>query len=188
MAFQLRSGDVLPAAAVERAPRWLAAKVALVSVVASVPTAVVWWLVTPLPELLIGSTGVLHVGDDTERAIAADGWFAICSAAAGAACAAAVFVRFRIAALAVVLGLTLGGLVAAVAAWRLGSLLGPAPVEVQAKALEVGDRFLGPLDLSALGVLAAWPLASIAIYFSLVAGITAAPANPARPKGRRRRQ
>ncbi len=188
MTFQLGPGNVLPAVADAPPTRWLALKVALVPVLVSLPTAFAWWLVTPLPEFLVDSTGVLYVGRDSERVIAADGWFAICSAVAGVVCAACVFIRWRLGTLAILLGLAVGGLVAAVAAWRLGSLLGPPPVEVQARTLEVGDRFQGPLQLSALGVLVAWPLASIAIYFSLVAGTVSAPAKPARPKGRRRRR
>jgi len=167
---------------------WRALRVFLLSVAAAVPAAGAWWLVTPLPQLVVDRDGVLPVGGNTEVVIAADGWFALCAAVAGATCAVIVFLRLRTAALRVLLELTVGGLAAAGLMWRLGTLLGPAPVDVQARALAIGDRFEGPLELSALGVLVAWPLAATAVYFSLLAGSDAQAAVPRRAKrGRARR-
>ncbi len=49
-------------------------------------------------------------------------------------------------------------------------LLGPGDINSTARGLEVGARFDGPLDVSALGVLLAWPLAAVITYFAVSAG------------------
>ena len=104
--------------------------------------------------------------------MAADGWFVVCAMVAGAVAAllAAFLLRERLAALA---GLIVGGVLGSVLAWRIGALLGPPSVEASAAAARVGARFDGPLDLSAMGVLLAWPVAATVVYFAAVAGLDA---------------
>jgi hypothetical protein len=72
--------------------------------------------------------------------------------------------------LGVLLGLAVGGIAGSVVAWRLGILLGPPSVEESAAGLSDGARFQGPLELSALGVLLAWSMASSVAFFAAVAG------------------
>jgi hypothetical protein len=84
-----------------------------------------------------------------------------------------------------------GGGLGAVVAWRTGALLGPGSLVSTAAGLKVGARFEGPLDLSAYGVLLAWPLGAVITYFAVAAGaeVTAdepdveplSPADPAAP-------
>lgn len=143
----------------------------LLAVAAAVPTGVAWWLLAPLPRLQVAASGVLVAGGDSEAFIAADAWFAICTATAGVVCAFLAFIAWRGVSPAVLAGLAVGGSLGALAAWRIGAFLGPPPVDVQAQARSVGALFDGPLELSALGVLVAWPLASVIVYFSLVAGL-----------------
>jgi hypothetical protein len=150
----------------------------------AVPAAVAWWQMAPLPRLKVDPRGLLVVGSQSETAIAADAWFGASTGITGALCAIIAF-RLDRANVGVLVGLTLGGLLGAVAAWRIGMVLGPAPVDVQARDLSVGDQLQGPLQLSAVGVLLAWPLAAVAVYFSLVAGLDSAPR--AAPARRRRR-
>ena len=57
-----------------------------------------------------------------------------------------------------------------VVAWRTGALLGPDSLLSTAAGLKVGARFEGPLDLSAYGVLLAWPLGAVITYFAVAAG------------------
>ena len=171
----MRPGDVLPGDARTPSRRGAIVKVCLLTTALAVPAAVVWWLVTPLPGLQVNPRGVRYTGSAREFAISADAWFAITTAVTGAIAAGLAFRVARAASPAVLVAVTITGMLASVATWRLGMFLGPAPIEVQAATLSNGDTFKGPLELSALGVLVAWPLAAVTVYFSLVAGLTSAP-------------
>jgi hypothetical protein len=69
------------------------------------------------------------------------------------------------------LGLAIGGLLGAVVAWRFGVALGPDDIREAIKGLAPNTEFDGPLQLSAQGVLFAWPLTSTVAYFALTAGL-----------------
>ena len=145
--------------------------VLLACVVAGAVVGVVWELLTPLPQFQVMGDRILLPGAEDETAVAADGWFAVCTAVAGVVSAVAVFGQFREARLSVLAGLTLGSLLAAVVAWRVGVALGPDSVRAEAAGLSDGETFSGPLELSALGVLLTWPLTAVITYFALAAGI-----------------
>ena len=132
----------------------------------------VWWWLAPLARLVKRDDGVFAVGMSEETAVAADGLFAVCAVLVGvvAAVLVAFLVRRRLAGLG---GLVVGGLLGSVLAWQLGALLGPPSIDSSAAAAGVGERFDGPLDLSALGVLLAWPMAATIVYFAIVAGVDA---------------
>jgi hypothetical protein len=138
---------------------------------AGVLVGVLWRFIAPLPHLVTRADGVFLTGGEDEVGIAADGWFAVCSATAGLVAALVVFARMRRAHLGPLLGLAIGGLAGAVVAWRLGVLLGPDAVLASAQGLAPGSQFDGPLTLSARGVLFAWPLTSTVAYFALTAGL-----------------
>jgi DivIVA domain-containing protein len=147
------------------------ARIALGVLAAGVPAGVVWWLLAPVPRVVVRGPGVFLVNGESETAIAADGWFAVCTATAGLVAALVVFALARRTPVGALLGLSVGGLAAALLAWRLGVLLGPDSVRSSAKGLADGARFDGPLELSARGVLLAWPLVSVGAYFALTAGL-----------------
>jgi hypothetical protein len=130
-----------------------------------------WELVTPLPQFQVVGNRLLSPEVEGETAVAADGWFAICAGVAGIVTAVAVFARVRSARISALVGLTLGGLLASVVAWRVGVALGPDSVRAGAAGLKDGQTFSGPLKLSALGVLFSWPLTAVIIYFALAAGL-----------------
>lgn len=146
-------------------------KVLVGVLLASPVVGVVWWMVAPLPRMQMFGRSVVLVDPEGEAAVAADGWFAVCAGSAGLVCAVVAFAMIRRARVGALLGLTVGGLIAAVVAWRVGVLLGPAPVHEQAKGLAAGASFDGPLALSAKAVLFAWPLISVIVYFALTAGL-----------------
>jgi hypothetical protein len=138
---------------------------------AGVLLAILWRSLAPLPHLVKRADGIYLTGGQDEVAIAADGWFAACSATTGLVAALVVFARMRQARLGPLLGLVIGGLAGSVLAWRLGVLLGPGAIVETAKGLAVGSNFDGPLKLSARGVLFLWPLVSTVAYFALTAGL-----------------
>ena len=152
-------------------------------VVAGLVVGFIWDLVAPLPRFRLESGRVLLAVAEDETAVAADGWFAVCSAVAGILSAVVVFARVRAARLAALGALTLGGLLAALVAWRVGVALGPDPVTEQVQGLRDGARLDGPLRLGALGVLLAWPLASIVTYFALATGLEPSRPRPAPARG-----
>jgi hypothetical protein len=145
------------------------------SLVAALLVGILWRVITPLPHLVTRTDGVYLAGGEPEVAVAADGWFAICSATAGLIGALVVFARMRRARLGPLLGLAIGGLAGSVVAWRLGVQLGPGSLRDTVKGLAPGTEFDGPLKLSARGVLFAWPLTSTVAYFALTAGLEPKP-------------
>ncbi len=145
----------------------------LACVVAGAVVGVVWELVTPLPQFQVAGDRILLPAAEDETAVAADGWFAVCAGVAGVVSAVVVVLRVREARLSVLAGLTLGGLLAAVIAWRVGVALGPDSVRAEAVGLSDGESFSGPLELSALGVLFTWSLTAVITYFALAAGLDA---------------
>jgi hypothetical protein len=154
-------------------------------VLAALVVGLLWWALAPVPRVVTRAAGIFLVGGETEVAVAADGWFAACSATAGLVAALVVFARMRRARLGPLLGLVAGGLIGAVVAWRLGVLLGPGDPQETAKGLAAGTQFDGPLKLSARGVLFAWPLVSTVAYFALTAGLEPAAVGDAGQAGRR---
>jgi DivIVA domain-containing protein len=145
-------------------------RVALLVLVAGLPLGLIWWQLAPEP-LLVRRSGGIFFASESESAVAADGWFAVCAATAGLVAAVAVFALTRRARVGALLGLAVGGIVGALVAWRLGMLLGPGPARETARGLAVGSRFNGPLRISARGVLLIWPLVSVVAYFALTAGL-----------------
>lgn len=131
----------------------------------------VWLLVAPRTPLQVVGGQVILADPEGEAAIAVDGWFAVTAAVAGLACAVATFAVIRRARIGALLGLVVGGLLASVVAWRVGAWLGPDGIRESARGLPSGARFDGPLEVSAKGVLLAWPMASVVAYFALVAGL-----------------
>jgi hypothetical protein len=152
---------------------------------AAVVVGILWWALAPVPRVVTRAAGIFLTGGETEVAVAADGWFAACSATAGLIAALVVFARIPRARLGPLLGLAVGGLVGAVVAWRLGVFLGPADPRESAKGLADGTQFDANLQLSARGVLFAWPLTSTVAYFALTAGLEPAAVGDADRSGRR---
>ncbi len=150
------------------------ARATLWAVPAGALAGVVWWLVSPLARFEKAAGGAVGVGQASETAIAADGWFAVTALVVGVLAGLAVAFLARGDRLAALVGLTLAGLLGSLVAWRVGEALGPASIEVQAAGLRTGTRFDGPLNLSALGVLLVWPTASVIVFFAAVAGLDTA--------------
>jgi hypothetical protein len=106
----------------------------------------------------------------SEASVAADGWFAVTALVAGIIVALVVYLLTRPGRVVPLVALAVGGGLGAVVAWRTGAFLGPDDVQSTAKGLAVGTHFGGPLDISAFGVLLAWPMGAVITYFAVAAG------------------
>lgn len=154
-----------------RAEAVTAARVALAVLVTGPLVGLVWRLVAPLPALQVRDSAVFPADGSVESAVAADGWFAVTTGAAGLACAVAVFAVARWARLGALVGLTVGGSLAALVSWQVGTRLGPDDVSGTRTSAADGTLLDGPLRLSATGVLMTWPLIAVIVWFALVAGL-----------------
>jgi hypothetical protein len=141
------------------------------SALAGMPVGLLWWLVAPLPRIAKRADGLYRVGGEgNESAIAADGWFAVLAVLAGVLAALVVYLLTRPGRVMPLVALAVGGGLGAVVAWRTGAFLGPDDLQSTAKGLAVGTHFGGPLDISAFGVLLAWPMGAVITYFAVAAG------------------
>lgn len=146
--------------------------VAGASAVVGLLVGLVWRWVAPLSAFQNDGGAAIPVGA-AETAVAADGWFAVCTGLAGILVALAVVLRVRTGRLGSLVGLVAGGLLGAVVAWRTGLLLSPPTVAESLADVPAGERFDGPLRLSAIGVLLAWPMTAVITFFAVVAGLEA---------------
>ena len=140
------------------------------SIVVGVLVGLVWRWVAPLSAYEKERGASIPVGA-AETAVAADGWFAVCSGLAGILVAVAVVLLVRLGRLGSLVGLVAGGLLGAVVAWRTGLLLSPPTVTESLASVPAGERFDGPLRISAIGVLLAWPTTAVITFFAIVAGL-----------------
>lgn len=148
--------------------------VVVCSTLAGLPVGVTWWLLAPLSLVEKRADGLYRAGGEgDESAVAADGWFAAVTLVAGIVVALVVYVRTRPGRVGPLVALVVGGVLGGVVAWQLGHLLGPGDLESTAAGLRVGARFHGPLDVTAYGVLLAWPMATVITYFAVAAGAEA---------------
>jgi hypothetical protein len=149
-----------------------AALTAVGVVVVGLLAGVVWLMVAPRPVYVLAAGEAVLDPFTSHAYFDADGRFAVVALVAGAICGAVAFALFRGRGIGALIGLTVGGALAAVVAWRLGHWLGPDPVVDQIGHLAEGARVEAPLNISARGVLLLWPMASVLVFFALTAGLT----------------
>jgi hypothetical protein len=138
------------------------ALVAVFVTVCGVALALLWWWLSPRVPMVSDGRAVYLKDTEGEEAVGGDGVFVLLALALGALTALLVFLRYRRAGVAIVLGLAAGGVLASVVGWRLGVWLGPT-TDIVAHARAVGPKkvFDGPLVLGAKGALVAWPVAAM---------------------------
>lgn len=141
------------------------------SALLGLPVGVGWTLLAPRPVYQVTPAGPA-LDDLTSGAfVAADGWFAVLGLAAGALSAAVAAWRHRHRPGIALAGLLLGAVLGSVLAWRTGTTLAPPDVQERAAGVAVGERLAGGVQLRAPGVLLSWPLAAVAVVFSVVAAL-----------------
>ena len=146
-----------------------AALVAVGSTLAGLPVGVLWWLLAPLPQVVKRADGIYRAGEGDESSVAADGWFALTTLVAGVLVALVVYLRTRPGRRRCRCSASWSA--ACSVRWSRGGSArcsGPTRSMSTAAALTVGARFDGPLDVSAYGVLLAWPMGAVITYFAVV--------------------
>lgn len=141
-------------------------------VLLGVAVGLAWEALAPTP--VVREVGGVLVSDTMpEFAAAQDGTFALLAVGAGLLHGMVLVARRPARPLPATLGALLGGALGGVLAWRLGALLGPPALAVQAETAEAVLR--APLDLQAYGVLGLWPAALAAVVFAglLATGLSA---------------
>ncbi|MEV7007660.1 hypothetical protein [Streptosporangium sp. NPDC051022] len=129
---------------------------------------VLWSMLAPRPPYVMTGQGPFLADPSTQALIAADGWFAVITGALGLACGAVGYSLSRSARpLAVVLGLAGGGLLGAYLALLVGAAVNLAPATITASGRTSSSLFPGPLGLTAHGVMLAWPLLAVGLFFAL---------------------
>jgi hypothetical protein len=134
-----------------------------------------WWLLAPDVTFVVRDSGVFEAPGKPADWFGADGWFLVLGAVLGLVVGTATFRRWRAHPVAAVLGMAFGCVLAAVLAWWLGGLLGPAPLKTQLAGAETGDLLQRPLGLRAWGVLFVPATVAVATFGALVASSSSRP-------------
>jgi hypothetical protein len=137
----------------------------LVIAVLGLPAGLLWTVVAPRTTYVIAA-GQAVVGDpETQTLIAADGWFAVLTAAAGLLCGVVAYVLAgRLRELGLLAALGIGGTAASLLAWWVGTLVGRSAFQHEVRTARAGTAAKGTLDLHATGVIIAWPLLALVVF------------------------
>jgi hypothetical protein len=137
----------------------------LVIAVLGVPAGLLWTAVAPRTTYVIAGGKAFFADPESQTLIAADGWFAVLTAAAGLLCGfAAYLLAGRLRDMGLLAGLGTGGIVAGLVAWRVGHMVGLSAFHHQVRTGRYGVTAKAALDLHAVGVVIAWPLIAIVVY------------------------
>jgi Protein of unknown function (DUF2567) len=139
----------------------------LALLVAGVVVGALWSAVAPRMEFRVVEGGsAVALRPESEEFIAADGWFALFTLAAGVLAAVAVWLVRSVRGPLTLVALTLGGLLGAIITWRVGALLAPGPSDA---ALNEVDRIVSvALQLRAKAALVIEPIAAAVVYLLFV--------------------
>lgn len=148
------------------------ALVAVAVAACGVILGLLWLWLAPRVPLVSDGRDVYLKDTEGEQAIGGDGTFAIIAAVLGVVTAAVVFWRYRRGGVAIVIGLAVGGFLAALLGWWIGAELGPT-ANIRGHALAVGPNkvFDGPLKIRARSVLVVWPAAAMLAHLCLTAAL-----------------
>ncbi|WP_413756772.1 AAA family ATPase [Streptomyces sp. MMBL 11-3] len=147
-----------------------AAVVTVALTVAGLLLGVLWWWLAPHVPLVSDSSAVYLKDTEGEQAIGVDGTFTLLALAFGLVSAVVVFLLRRRGGIALIVALTVGGILGSLVAWRLGIWLGPTQDVVgHAKEVGKGVTFDAPLELGAKGAMLAWSVAALLVHLGLTA-------------------
>jgi hypothetical protein len=139
--------------------------------VAGAPLGLLWtWIAPTVPVINAGQNGIVVNDPSPEEFIAADGWFTLISFAFGLLAALLVWlVLRRDRGPGLLLGVTFGGLAAALVMWQVGRLVGLSAWNDWQDTSPAGQTYDRPPDLHAHGALLVAAFAAV-IVTTLLAG------------------
>jgi hypothetical protein len=149
----------------------VAVSTALVISAAGGPLGLLWhWLSPTVPMIDAGANGIVVNDPSPEEFIAAEGWFTLLGFAFGLVVAVVAWmVLRRDRGPALLLGVTIGALLAAPVAWQLGRQIGLSAYETWRDTATSGATYHAPPDLHTHGTLLV-PAFAAAIVLTLLAG------------------
>jgi hypothetical protein len=146
----------------------IAVVTAVILAVLGALAGLLWAAISPHVKYVSIGGRALLVDPESPAVIGTDGRFALITAGLGLVCGVVAYLLGgRGNDLALVAGLVVGGVVAALIAWRVGHLIG---LETFHRMVRAGDQrkvFNGPADLSARGVLVCWAFVALVTYWLL---------------------
>lgn len=148
----------------------IGAAATLVIAVLGVPVGLLWTTVAPRTTYVIAGGKALLGDPESQTLIAADGWFAVLTAAAGLLCGIVAYVLAgRLRELGLLGALGVGGVAAGLIAWWVGSMIGRSSFQHQLHTARDGTTARSALGLHAAGVVIAWPLIAVVVFGFLAA-------------------
>ena len=146
-----------------------AATLLLAGLVGGLVVGLLWTWITPSVVLVVRADGAYPDPSAQDRWFSADGWFLVLGAVLGTLLAVLAWWRGRSHPVGALLGVFLGGLLAAVTAWWVGGLVGPADPSILLDGAAIGTRFEQSLGLRAMAVLLAPAVAGVATFVACAA-------------------
>ena len=139
-----------------------------VTVLLGAPVGLLWSAVAPHAHVLV-QAGDAYISDaTTEVFIAGDGWFIGLTLLVGVVCGVLAWLAARRSGPFAVIGLALGGAVAAYVASRVGVRIGQDALREAVRSGREGT-YVGNIALQAKAALVVWPLSAVAAFATLVA-------------------
>ena len=130
---------------------------------AGVPAGLLWWALAPRADFRVTEEVPVPIGNPSvELSVADDGVLVLILAGLGLLAGGLAWALRRRRGVATVGALAAGASLAALIAWRLGELLGPAPTAAELQ--QIGAVVTTPLSLAALPTLAVAPFTAVLAY------------------------
>jgi hypothetical protein len=143
----------------------IAAVTVVIAAVLGALAGLLWEAISPHVTYVSIAGKAFMVDPESPAVIGTDGRFVVITAALGLVCGIVAYLAGgRNNDLALVVGITVGGAIAALLAWRIGHQIGLDTFHRMVRASDQSKFFKGPVDLSARGVLVCWPLAALVAY------------------------
>ena len=142
--------------------------VAAVSVLLGAPAGLLWAALAPHAHIAISASGATFADGATEVFVAGDGWFLGVALVVGLLSGGLTWLVARGSGPYAVLGLAVGGALAAYVAAKVGRRIGQDELRAAAAA-GIPGTYVANVALQATQVVLVWPIAALASFLTLVA-------------------
>jgi hypothetical protein len=138
------------------------------TVLLGAPVGLVWSALAPHAHVAVEAGGAYIADVETEVFIAGDGWFIGLTLLIGVGCGVLAWLVARRSGPFVVVGLAVGGLIAAYVASRVGVRIGQDSLRALVRSGRPGT-YVGNIALQAKAAFVIWPLGAVSAFAVLVA-------------------